>query len=67
MATIDYRGAHNVPVAREGVAHSGKHKGEVKLRTLRQVGMRPKGSIDWRKPANVHGGRGSFPKSLHRA
>jgi hypothetical protein len=54
MATINYRGAHAVPVKRMGVAKAGKHKGEVKLKTLRQVGKRPKGSIDWRQPKNVH-------------
>ena len=55
MATINYRGAHNVKVARVGKVKSGKHKGDIKLRTLERVGKRPKGSIDYRKPKNVHG------------
>lgn len=55
MAHINYRGAHGVPVSRVGgVIKTGKHKGDVKLKTLRQVGKRPKGSIDYRKPKNIH-------------
>lgn len=54
MTTINYRGAKGVPVTRMGKAKTGKHKGEEKLKTLRQVGKRPKGSIDWRQPKNVH-------------
>ena len=56
MATISYRGAKSVKVARQGgVIKTGKHKGEVKLKTLERVGKRPKGSIDYRKPGNVRG------------
>lgn len=56
MATIKYRGAKAVKAARQGgVIKAGKHKGEVKLKTLQSVGKRPKGSIDYRKPGNIHG------------
>lgn len=55
MATINYRGAKGIPVKREGVVKAGPHKGDVKVKTLRQVGQRPKGSVDYRKPGNVHG------------
>lgn len=52
--TINYRGAHGVRVASEGLQKTGKHAGEVKLKTLERVGNRPKGSIDYRQPQNVH-------------
>lgn len=55
MATVKYRGAKKVPVKREGgVIKHGKHKGEVKLKTTRRVGKRPKGSIDYRKPNKIY-------------
>lgn len=52
--TINYRSAHGVKVKSLGLQKSGKHKGEVKLKTLEQVGKRPKGSIDYRHPDKVH-------------
>lgn len=54
MTTINYRGAHGVRVAKEGLVKAGKHKGDEKLKTLERVGKRAKGSIDYRKPKNVH-------------
>jgi len=53
MATINYRSAHGVRVKVLGTVKSGKHKGDVKVKTLEAVGKRRKGSIDYRKPANV--------------
>lgn len=54
MAYIKYRGAKHVPVTVEGKVSSGKHKGKVKVKTKKQVGKRPKGSVDYRSPDKVY-------------
>lgn len=60
MANIGYRGAKSVPVTELGTLSAGPHEGEVKLRTQVRVGQRPAGSIDYRKPENVHSGQGTY-------
>lgn len=54
MAYIKYRGNPHVNVVSLGLQKSGAHKGYVKLKTTAQVGKRPKGSIDYRKPDKVY-------------
>lgn len=54
MPTIKYRSSRGIKVKNLGKVKSGKHKGEVKVKTLEAVGKRPKGSIDYRRPDKIY-------------